>query len=1291
MFFHNRFRNLRSYFGAALLLTVLGGSACSLKTPATRTPAPSDQKQDKDFFVRRQVVNGQLQENPRRFQCAWAPISEQGFLGENYLTHAAALNDHCNVEFRIEENSLIAREVNPSVPRRDWRSILTVPITSHFRYERDRDERGRDRNEWIERTNEDDWSRRPQFRLNLTGLQIHKWDYDLLAGAGSQILAVEDVEWSEHNGKKFWAFTATVSSPAFGAEMQAKYRFNFLEFDADPTFTATPYKDENSRYLNVLHILGKRFQSQAPQLFNARWDLSGGDNSIELCLFNWPERQKDVILDTVKEWNDVLAEIGQPRAFWVNTAKRLNYPIDLRCPSMIWVSDPRVIRNSPLGIGLINADVDNGKALWGSIVIYGGAFEHYAKAFTPSDFAASQSDQSPNPWKSVYGNPFRFNRTPAFFVSEQRINSYGSSQMAGDLYRFLVDAEAARDPMFELLETAYSDARGGQASALANLERRLLGDATSPANTERVQGFLANYGRLSNRADRALAYLAFNTGANSNRETVEAYGAGLQRTAGRFQNEVTSIASGEMARSRQMLTERSFANDLLGNYFDQGALSAVDQEMARALSQVSPDQRERAITERVGAMVTRRMRARVWDTDRTFADEAPGWHSLPPELLERKSFPERLRSMLKKTVSHEFGHFLGSGHNFKENILPRDGTVPSKYIDFFKHNVEKYGSALTTVMGYDDGGVMAAVDYDDIKPGPHDKLMMRYIYNRQYPTWNGSDEDFTYKSLPADGRMPEVDADNPEYRTTYFPACNDYHATLALDPYCNRHDRGYDATTLVNGYFDDLDKNWISNTNNFGDASEVPDWAMSRWMWSRSFTSFMRVRHFYDYMIAKYRDPLTRIAVQSDNLYDFYRTCSGQAQNPAIAAILSEPGVDRELIELCKVNGDAITRMAGFLQESGPDFSEIDHDNWFISAGVTGGDAQLNWSHLFGTWSRIGLLPAKYTALLALTSPYPYVSAFSRWLWPITRYARSGPEYKNLYSTFYPEQFTSAISSTVRSNLRFKSEGAESNNMGRSVLALGYFLDDLNYSNEVHRGVDSTYLDNVVRQTRFNVSGETGGYVAIVLNGVKRRGDRAEADRIVGFNATMFDFATREMVPLAVAYVLPDAKIILSSPDQRSFIYPITELKFYKNDAAYAIAIRVTFTEDDKSSLWTRSSKVELRQKYRDVLSSCLQGVEKDGVKNGLTDFFSISNEQEFRGFKTLPDIADSESRFRQFKDSVKEEFEKYLNNPRYVRANNVPNRNACKDALEGIGLVVTSALAIQGWWLPEIRRYIVH
>src|SRR5690606_31702026 len=44
-------------------------------------------------------------------------------------------------------------------------------------------------------------------------------------------------------------------------------------------------------------------------------------------------------------------------------------------------------------------------------------------------------------------------------------------------------------------------------------------------------------------------------------------------------------------------------------------------------------------------------------------------------------FEEVMGHVVTELISHEYGHFLGLGHQFKENILPEPDSVPKKYYD----------------------------------------------------------------------------------------------------------------------------------------------------------------------------------------------------------------------------------------------------------------------------------------------------------------------------------------------------------------------------------------------------------------------------------------------------------------------------------------------------------------------------------------------------------------------------------------------------------------------------------
>ena len=75
--------------------------------------------------------------------------------------------------------------------------------------------------------------------------------------AGTVVDGIEDIEWDKEKG--FLGFTLESRSHMYdyGSDIQGKFRYNFLEFEHNPKFKTVPYRHSNSKYINVLHVIGK--------------------------------------------------------------------------------------------------------------------------------------------------------------------------------------------------------------------------------------------------------------------------------------------------------------------------------------------------------------------------------------------------------------------------------------------------------------------------------------------------------------------------------------------------------------------------------------------------------------------------------------------------------------------------------------------------------------------------------------------------------------------------------------------------------------------------------------------------------------------------------------------------------------------------------------------------------------------------------------------------------------------------------------------------------------------------
>ena len=1214
-----------------LLLTTLCTSSCSLVNPLEESPAPHAQKVEKSFFVKEVVQkDGTVTQIPRSFACAWAPVAEAGELSD-YVLHGlpSSRSGSCNIHFDIEEGNLIGKLVDPVKSPKEWKTIIVIPIQYHYNLENAKDSYGRDTNDIIENQVLHHWSRRSSMKLKLEGLQIPDQQSNLLLNQSPNVTSVEDVEMSQHKGKNYWAFTVNVLSKSYGSSLQAKYRFNFLEFEHDKDFKPIAYDLENSKKLNALYVIGKMLEGRHIN-YTVRWKIE--DSPIDICLYGFPSEgffqainYKQVARDSIKDWNDLIEQVhgAGARPFNViDSPSYQRYSLDLRCSTITWVKDKNKTR-VPLGVASVNSDVRNGKILWSHIVIYGGVLESYVKRYTSSDFASSlakavasifsrNDDQDSSTNNSLQVLPLSNG------VRFQLLSDNPESNEVDELSRWL-DSAAEKD------SHPNNESSSGSTDWLAH---------------QIIQNF--NIEIAKDKADRDAKLTAL--------------------SGSYFSSPFGSNGPSNMEDFHRKSTFLGFDKHTWRSDNDATKLYHTKEE------------------ERLN---------HVFDENRTIEELVPYFSDAS---VSNITYEDKMRNMVKSIISHEFGHTLGMGHNFKSSILPKEGSIPEKHYLVLKDNAEKYQSAQTTVMGYTSPQIDLAMDYNEIKPAIHDYMVMHYLYRGEYPVWSGNKEDdFEFYAVPSDGHIPDkVTIEGKELKTTYLPSCDNWHQFMYHDPYCDMYLKGSNAREIVKSKFDRLTENWIRKMNNFAAGSRLTPWAADSYLAFQSFTTFSRIRIFYEYMTEKYEDEILQVIHLNPRLGNFYKTCKaivngkeGDLMDTSLLNIFKN--TDREFTDLCYVNGYAIERMSGILQLEGPDFTTVDHDNMSSSvATIRIGDKEPQ-PKIGGSWTRRGLLPAKYAALFTLTNPFPYgigrSGSLSGKLFPIYRYARQGAEYRRLYSSLYPEEYTEAIASTVVNNLSFKDIfGNGEHTIKRSVILLGALLQRSNFNNEAQHGFSADHLQDIANQTK--ISGAE--YSLVLLRGKKSENNR---DRINSFEATLYIPSLNEMLTLADAYILPGGKVFFRQNESNSFLYPLTPIRFFSNELGMVLVLRVTFddSKDPDSNLSSRSVKIALKEKYEMLMDNCLLGTTKNGVKNGLEDYFQDPN---FSGYFIPENIADTEGINELFLSSVDNIFDDYVKSDKY--RDNPPRKETCGESLNAIGLIVSTALSLQGVWLREILNYII-
>ena len=95
------------------------------------------------------------------------------------------------------------------------------------------------------------------------------------------------------------------------------------------------------------------------------------------------------------------------------------------------------------------------------------------------------------------------------------------------------------------------------------------------------------------------------------------------------------------------------------------------------------------------------------------------------------SIEQGYRSLMKGLIGHELGHFMGLGHNFKQNILPKESETPPSVYSHLKERAENGFQNFHTLMGYPSASIEMQWKYEEIEPGAYDIQVLQYIYNKK--------------------------------------------------------------------------------------------------------------------------------------------------------------------------------------------------------------------------------------------------------------------------------------------------------------------------------------------------------------------------------------------------------------------------------------------------------------------------------------------------------------------------------------------------------------------------------
>lgn len=1209
-----------------ILVSFLNLLSCSIKKPATETPPPDVKGVQKSFFFDTvKGVDGKTELVPKDFACAWAPISKTGYLGEAYLAQFAPNVWHCNLRFKITQEALLGQQMNPSYPDDPtrWTTVISIPILKHYYYEKKKDGFGRETNEFEENSSRSDYSARTHMKLDFSRIRIENLTWDPTE-YGIGLSSAEDIEWDFE--KTFLGFTLLIQDRVEGSFFGARLRFNFIQFQHNTKFVKTPFNVRNAKKLNVLHIVGEKVEGIYPILSAAKWDLT---KTHTVYLNGFPEEYKAIGVDVVEQWNDALADIGQPRAFRVQDGDHHKFAFDMRYPSITWVKDLRTGQGGLLGIAYGTSDLRNGEILWGQTVIYGENLLGFLKHYAPKSLPRTQAFQAPV-FKALLDFPSALPYPQGLLDQSQYIQTQ------------------SQNILHELSEA--------QKQSYADLMRKLrvLNKDPDESRTD----------KLENSIEKTSIALA--------QEGLKDYDilSGSQTILTSFQN----IHSKNLDEVKTYFSQKDYRTHFEPYYSEslKNLAAQLDNRVPKIPSRSDALMRHVLDLESHGP---------IQDLHRDFWDEAVGWSAAKEILGEKFDFKKALKTMIKELIHHEYGHFLGLGHNFKENILPDLKSIPARHFQKLETMAKKNMTNRSSVMGYPNPVTEAISQYEDIHPGPMDSLVLRYLYNREFPTYKTGERDFKYYPLPESGVIPNSAPGHSERKTSYFPHCNDIEASYGFNPYCNRSDRGYNAKTLIENYFETLNKSSVTNLFAFSDAKggESPFWVRMMAMQYHTLNVLGRVRHFYDYMRQKYHKEIASFSHSEQDLYDFSSLCiTPLEQIPSTSTFYTIFKNNPEFHELCSVNKYVVENMQQLLTTRGKDHSKVDWDNYDAPAGITAGDARPSYSRIYGTWQELSTLPIKIPSAFGLLGYTPWVGAG---MMGVPRYIFSGENGKFLFSSLYPKETTQAVAKSIEENL-FLNPDEGSISMGLTNLMIGNLLHYSSLSNEALK-FPPRYIETIQAQSRFSFN-----YVALLLTGIRRQED---PNRIIKFTGKIYDLQNWQTTEIDDTYLLPDGKVIAKASEV--FLYPLTRIRFLSNDTAFVIAYQIKYSSQYDDILRGQSIKPTLEKLNKSIIDNCVEGQVKGSSGNGLRQFFNDSTPAaKYPGFYVIPGIARDESgeKDRAFRESIKLNFEAYYKYDIFNYAGNPPDPKHCLNVIKNLGLVVTTAGILNGYWLPETIHYIV-
>lgn len=1308
-----------------LVWGAIGLSSCTYVTPEAENPTPGLEQEATQGVVQNgllsirksflgieinQIENTWINKR-KKWLCGWAPVDQSGKIrGAGGLSATPYSSRHCNLEFRISDDgtNLEAREMDVDYINDvdKWPLLFTIPIRTHYFYEKEVDARGRELNRYRKVSDRKNWQLAPIMDLDLKNIYIHAIDKRPLGPSffeGTILTDVSNVELSqEKNERNFLAFNGTQVSMFYGSYIQHEMRFNFYEYKDNPNYKKTPYNSRNSKYMNILHILGGRPDGIHEVNMAAHWDIS---EPVEFCLNDFPEDSRNyrqIGVDVIEEMNAAMIKIkaipAGKKAFVISDRK-MKYSFDLRCPSITWVDDPALSLRAPLGIGLVNTNIQTGEILWGGAIIWGGLIDYIINrdSESVSDAMARNTHEMLQNIESSKYNPYFKD-----VESQLQLKSWSPGfQTLQDLVSMVpqLDTNALIEGLSQQIQESDVRITSGQLSQEEQLaEQQKKQDAEQTMKNLRELVSSQEYSALRRNGDLSL-------NSNSLSESVRDQS---------IQSEEDYIA--RLQQATQLNANPSYNDE------EREKLSLIRKGL-------EGEEGMRVLTREYLAQQNM-----IHDSDNLIENHYYSWQAATAKMgaLEKLA---AAKSTIKNVTLHEFGHVVGLGHQFEGNILPEKGSIPDSVYNSLVAEVP-HRHNYTSIMDYQSGHTEVSLPYEKVKMQIQDELTLTYLYLQKYASFLPGDNDFTFHEVPAMGIIPsQTNKNGKTYQTRYLPQCSDFDAWLATSPYCRRWDRGHDAPTIVEENLKEYTDSFISRFNSFTEATGGnPFWA-NYLLWYSTYNLMNSNRTFYDHMRYTvgdnelYRSVFDKVKKDEEALLLFSKSCVDPSQAPdrlqvefaklALQPLLADgqslvledrqsetnyseilsayksvlgdtntrdlddAGFDEieqdlnsagigftEVQKLCRASQKSLATAKLLLSLKGPDHPNMNYNNAIVPTGLRGGNATMDFSRIWGTYNQLGLLPVKLAALDVLTNTSSTMQ-FGWWSVGKPKFSDKN-EGKFGYYSLYPEEFTDVIGTAVKNNMGFGgTQLQDAASMSVANLYMSYFLfRTFFWSNDGQaRGFQANYIEDLKAQTKFQVD-----IVAVLLEAIDIPGQ--PTNRRFGFRPKVFNFAKRTLTDLPDAYALPDKRVIVRGNDSQ-IIMPLTKMRFLGQEAAYVWALEVTYDKtayDDPLQGYTVKNSIS--ELTTQELDKCIGGA------TGLASFFNT--DQEFAGFQIDPGIATDPDAQTNFEKSLQDAFEAYQN-----REGLSPTQVGCEESVKGIGLITSTALSLNGFILPQVFEYI--